>query len=72
MNRHKTTFRNVWPAASLLGLCVLVANGCDIPLYRATETLTDVFQTSSKPKVIVETFNGSIDISNHRMAPVFS
>jgi len=64
MNRRTSASRNTWLAASLLGVLTATAAGCDIPLYRATETLTDVFKTSSKPKVIVETFNGSIDVSN--------
>jgi hypothetical protein len=64
MNRRTPVRRNAWLAASLLGPLTVIAAGCDIPLYRATETLTDVFQTSARPKVIVETFNGSIDVSN--------
>lgn len=50
----------------MVGVGTLVALGCDIPLHRASETLSEVFTTSSSPKVIVETFNGSIDISNGR------
>lgn len=63
MNRRIHARRSAWLAASL-GILTAVAAGCDIPLYRATETLTEVFPTNSKPKVIVETFNGSIDVSN--------
>ncbi len=64
MNHSYTTRRDAWLACSLLvGLSALAA-GCDIPLYRATETLTDAFPSSDSPTVTVETFNGSIDISN--------
>jgi DUF4097 and DUF4098 domain-containing protein YvlB len=69
MNRRINAPHNAWAArkawlAASLGLLVVVAAGCDIPLFRASETLTDVFPTSKKPKVTVETFNGSIDVSN--------
>ncbi len=49
-----------------LGLLILVGSalGCDLPLHRASETESDVFKTGANPKIIVETFNGSIDISN--------
>ena len=50
----------------MLGLLVLVGSslGCDLPLHRASQTESDVFKTGASPKIIVETFNGSIDISN--------
>lgn len=38
--------------------------GCAMPLHTATETLTEVFKTSDAPKIVIETYNGSIDISN--------
>lgn len=48
-----------------LGLALLVPSlGCDLPLFTASETLSDVFETDEAPKIVVETFNGSIDISN--------
>ena len=43
---------------------VSLAAGCDLPLYQASVTSTEVFATSDQPKIVVETFNGSIDISN--------
>jgi hypothetical protein len=56
-----------WKVLGGLGSVVLLtalALGCDMPLYRASETITDVFPTDAAPKIVVETFNGSIDISN--------
>ncbi len=50
-------------AGMLLAVAVLAA-GCDMPLYRATETVSDVFKSKSTPTIVVETFNGSIDVSN--------
>jgi DUF4097 and DUF4098 domain-containing protein YvlB len=48
-----------------LGLALLVpALGCDLPLFTASETLSEVFETDAAPKIVVETFSGSIDISN--------
>jgi DUF4097 and DUF4098 domain-containing protein YvlB len=55
--------RNPLLIAGLL-LLVVCSTGCDMPLYRATDTLSEVFQTNEKPTIVVETFNGSIDISN--------
>lgn len=50
----------------MLGMLLLVGSalGCDLPLHRASETESDVFKTGANPKIVVETFNGSIDISN--------
>ena len=49
-----------------LGL-VSVGAGCNaldfVPLTTATKTVSEVFETTSTPKVVVETFNGSIDVS---------
>lgn len=45
-------------------LILVCAAGCDMPLYRATETISEVFKSSDHPTIVVETFNGSIDISN--------
>lgn len=45
-------------------LLTALALGCDMPLYRASETISDVFSTDAAPKIVVETFNGSIDLSN--------
>ena len=50
----------------MLGMLVLVGSalGCDLALHQASETESDLFKTGANPKIIVETFNGSIDISN--------
>jgi len=53
-------------AALALSTLVLSA-GCNaldfIPLASATKTLREVFSTSDAPQIIVETYNGQIDIS---------
>jgi hypothetical protein len=51
-----------------LGLLLLaVLTGCNAldfaPLVTATKTLSEVFQTDDAPVIIVETFNGAIDVS---------
>ncbi len=63
MTRLQPSLQNILAA---FGLLLLVTNlqGCDLPLHRASETVADVFSTGPHPKIIVETFNGSIDISN--------
>jgi DUF4097 and DUF4098 domain-containing protein YvlB len=53
----------------LAGLALLVSlvNGCNpldfAPLSTAEATLTAEFQVAQPPKIVVETFNGSIDVS---------
>jgi DUF4097 and DUF4098 domain-containing protein YvlB len=62
MTRSKSPLRTgLWS----LGLLLLALPlGCDLPLFTASETVSDVFKTSATPRIVVETFNGSIDISN--------
>jgi Toastrack DUF4097 len=49
----------------ILGLALVVLSlGCDLPLFTASETVSEVFETGDAPRIVVETFNGSIDISN--------
>jgi DUF4097 and DUF4098 domain-containing protein YvlB len=50
-----------WCAALAL---LLLLPGCDLPLFTASETVSEVFETSATPRVVIETFNGSIDVSN--------
>ncbi|REK18835.1 MAG: hypothetical protein DWQ37_03240 [Planctomycetota bacterium] len=50
--------------AGLGALWLVAPAGCAIPAYTAKETQTDVFETGPTPKIVVDTFNGSIDISN--------
>ena len=45
-------------------LATATAVGCDLPMHQASETVTEVFETGAKPKIVIETFNGAIDISN--------
>ena len=44
-----------------------LAGGCNAldlaPLVTATTTISEEFKTTSSPKLVIETFNGSIDIS---------
>ena len=61
--RESIARRGIALAGMLLAVAVLAA-GCDMPLYRAAQTVSDVFKSSSSPTIVVETFNGSIDISN--------
>lgn len=55
-------------AGATLATCAVMlaaaGTGCDLPLYRATETISEVLSTGEAPQIIVETFNGSIDVSN--------
>lgn len=46
-------------------LAITLSTGCilDIPLVTAKKTLSEEFATSDDPTVIVETFNGTIDVS---------
>src|SRR5258708_39772947 len=41
--------------------------GCNaldfVPLATATKTISEVFKTGNSPKLIIDTFNGSIDVS---------
>lgn len=59
----------VQPAAVLctLGLVLATASGCNAldfaPLATAEVTLSEEFQTSPTPKIVVSTFNGTIDVS---------
>jgi DUF4097 and DUF4098 domain-containing protein YvlB len=50
-----------------LALVLSLASGCNAldfaPLVTATTTISEEFKTSSSPKLVIETFNGSIDIS---------
>jgi DUF4097 and DUF4098 domain-containing protein YvlB len=53
----------------VMGLLVLALSaGCDVmdfvPLVTATKTISEEFKTGQSPKVVIETFNGSIDISD--------
>jgi DUF4097 and DUF4098 domain-containing protein YvlB len=50
---------------ALVAMTVVLSSGCllDIPLATAKKTLTEEFKTSDEPTIIVETFNGSIDVS---------
>lgn len=48
-----------------LGLVSLALSlGCDLPLFTANETISEVFKTGDAPTIVVDTFNGSIDVSN--------
>lgn len=60
----------------LAGLVLLVsfANGCNpldfAPLTTAEDTLSEEFQVATPPKIVVETFNGSIDVSQGQSSEV--
>ncbi len=61
-SRHTS---RIYVGALGLGLVLLVlVSGCGLPLFKATETISEVFETGDAPTIVVETFNGSIDISN--------
>jgi len=64
MSRHSS---RLIAACLSLGLVVSFAPGCNAidfaPLVTATTTISEEFKTSSSPKLVIETFNGSIDIS---------
>jgi Toastrack DUF4097 len=51
-------------ALSLGLVLLLLVTGCALPLFTATETISEVFETGDSPMIVVETFNGSIDISD--------
>ncbi len=53
-----------------LGLALtslMLAAGCNVldfaPLATATKTVSEVFETDDAPRIVVETFNGSVDVS---------
>jgi DUF4097 and DUF4098 domain-containing protein YvlB len=64
MSRHSS---RLTAACLSLGLVLSFTPGCNAldlaPLVTATTTISEEFKTSSSPKLVVETFNGSIDIS---------
>lgn len=64
MSRHAS---RLIAACLSLGLVISFAPGCNAldfaPLVTATTTISEEFKTSSSPKLVIETFNGSIDIS---------
>lgn len=64
MFRHSS---RLTAACLSLGLVFSLASGCNAldyaPLVTATTTISEEFTTSSSPKLVIETFNGSIDIS---------
>jgi DUF4097 and DUF4098 domain-containing protein YvlB len=62
-NAHRRVGTVPWFLAPAC-LLVAMASGCDLQLSQATATYHDVITTTAAPKIIVETFNGSIDISN--------
>jgi len=59
---QRSIVRTVLSIAALA--VVITAAGCDVRLYRAEETISEVYSTGDKPRIIVESFNGSIDISS--------
>jgi DUF4097 and DUF4098 domain-containing protein YvlB len=54
-------------AIGLVVASLATAGGCNaldfVPLSTATKTLSEDFKTTSSPKIIIETFNGTIDVS---------
>lgn len=61
MSRLKSHHIGLWSLGAVL---LLLSLGCELPMFTATETVSEVFDTSATPHLVVETFNGSIDISN--------
>ena len=55
---------NVLGRLACVAVLTAISLGCDMPLFRASETVSEVFSTDATPKIVVETFNGSIDVSN--------
>lgn len=49
---------------ALLAVVLLAALGCDLPLHTASDTQSQVFATGDEPTIQVETFNGTVDVSN--------
>jgi DUF4097 and DUF4098 domain-containing protein YvlB len=63
MARHTFHF-----AAAMVGLAMLFpAGGCNalefVPLASAEKRLSEDFQTSDAPQIVIDTFNGTIDVS---------
>jgi DUF4097 and DUF4098 domain-containing protein YvlB len=54
-------------AATGLAVVLAAAAGCNaisfLPMVSASKTLSEDFKTSDAPKIVVDTFNGSIDVS---------
>ena len=64
MSRHAS---RLTAACLSLGLVLSLTSGCNAldlaPLVTATTTISEEFKTSPSPKLVIETFNGPIDIS---------
>ena len=64
MSRHASSLLS---ACASLGLVLSLASGCNAidfaPLVTATTTISEEFKTSATPKLVIDTFNGAIDIS---------
>jgi hypothetical protein len=65
MSRIRTAF--VPLALGLVLLSVFAAGGCNalefVPLVTAEKRISEDFKTSADPKIVIDTFNGSIDVS---------
>jgi DUF4097 and DUF4098 domain-containing protein YvlB len=70
--------RSKWSAAPLGALAALMlllfSSGCGaldfVPLASAEKTLSEDFKTSNAPKIVIETFNGQIDVTRGKDAEV--
>jgi DUF4097 and DUF4098 domain-containing protein YvlB len=64
MSRHASL---VMSTCASLGLALSMASGCNAidfaPLVTATTTISEEFKTTSSPKLVIDTFNGAIDVS---------
>ncbi|MEX2113065.1 MAG: DUF4097 family beta strand repeat-containing protein [Pirellulales bacterium] len=65
MPNHKSQF--AWVITALALALLLPAGGCNalefMPLATAERRLSEDFQTSNAPTIVIETFNGAIDVS---------
>jgi len=63
----RSYFRSLSATGALLLTTVLPSAGCNalefMPLVSATKTLSEDFKTGPTPKIIIATFNGTIDVS---------
>ena len=59
-----TTHRNLWLWLGLLLVMGLIATGCSSQAGVLTEAeISEAFDTSASPRVVVENFNGKIEVN---------
>lgn len=70
----RTTSHSIPTALTVLAVLLLPTSGCNalefVPLVKAEATLSEDFRTSNSPKIVIDTFNGRIDVSRGKPGQV--